>query len=114
MSPEDFLDTVAFQALGATIPADNVAQRIQLENGIFPHSLDEQTEAFFAFAQNLLGTMAFGDVLEDHTQEIAGERKNLDRIDALANALVTIGNLSQVLGLARVKCVETPIGKGSF
>ena len=47
--------------------------------------------------------MAIGDVLEDHTQEIAGERKNLDRIDALANALVTIGNLSQVLGLARLK-----------
>src|SRR5437016_6549783 len=103
MFSEDFLNTVAFQALGATIPADNVAKRIQMENGIFLHALDEQTEEFLAFAQSLFGTIAIGDVLEDHTQEIAGERKNLDRIDALANTFVTVGNFSQVFCLAGVK-----------
>ena len=70
MFPEDFLGTIAFQAFGATIPANNLAERIQLENGIFLHALDEHTEAFLTLAQRLFRMPAIRNILEGNAHEI--------------------------------------------
>src|SRR5258707_7955567 len=106
--PDNFLCVVAFQTLGASIPADHVAKRVQAENGVLLHAFDEQTEAFVAFAKGLFCKLALRNILESNTHEVSRQRKDLDTIGPLANELVPIGNLSQVSWLSRVQSIEAP------
>src|SRR6266478_6274428 len=91
---DDFLRAVAFQALGASIPADHVTQRVQAENGVLLHAFHERIEAFVAFKQGQFCKLALCNILESNTHKISRQRKDLDRIDPLANQLIPIGNLS--------------------
>src|SRR5712691_5528358 len=106
MFPDDFLCAVAFQTLGARIPTDHAALRVQLENGVFLNDLDEQTEALFALAQSVFCMLAVCDIFEGNTHETAGQRKNLDGINTLPYARIPIRDLSQVSWLPSLKRIK--------
>jgi hypothetical protein len=52
--------------------------------------------------------LALCNILESHTHEISRQRKDLDRIDSLANELVPVANLSQVFWPSGMQRIEAP------
>ena len=88
---DDFIRAVAFQAFGAGIPANHVPKGVQLENRIFLHRLDQQAEAFLAIPHSLFRSLAIRNVFKGHSHKMAGKRKYIDGINALANALIPVG-----------------------
>ena len=59
------LGLVALDALGAGVPARDVAVGIEHEDRVVLHALDQQAEALLALAQLLLLRAALGEVARD-------------------------------------------------
>src|SRR5579862_1752989 len=53
MLSDDFLCTIALEALGAGVPGEHVACRVEHEDRIIAHALDQQPEALLAVAHGL-------------------------------------------------------------
>ena len=87
-------EAVTLQTLGASIPTDDVAHRIQLENRVFLDALDKQTKTFLTIPEHSLRKSPVRDIFKGHSQETIGKRKDSHGIDSLPYAFITIGNLS--------------------
>lgn len=57
---------IAEDALRPAVPGRDAAVQIGGEDGVFHRVLDDQPQAFGAFAQCILGTLAFADVVAHH------------------------------------------------
>src|SRR5690606_23308861 len=62
---DDLLGGIALVDLGAEVPADHVALRVQHENGVVAHAFHQHAEALFALAQQLLLVASLGEVAGD-------------------------------------------------
>src|SRR6185295_10820238 len=65
MLPDDFLGRVPLDALRPGVPSGNAAVRVEQENGVVLHTVNQQAKSLLAFAQRFLGLLAFGQVASD-------------------------------------------------
>src|SRR6266704_6245621 len=96
MLSDDVFRRIPLQTLGAGIPTDHVAHRIQLEDGVFLNSLNELARALLAIPEDSFRKLTICNVFKCYSQEITGKWKDSHRINAIPYALVTIRNLSQI------------------
>src|SRR5215472_5536986 len=114
MLSENFVRPVAHQPRGSGVPTDHVSRRIELENSVLLHALDDQTKSFFAFAQSALRPPLLGDVLKKHAKETRRQRKYLDGVNAFADALIPVSDFPQILRLLRAQGFKTRNRKRRF
>jgi hypothetical protein len=62
---ENLLARVAVDALRAGVPARHHALRVEHEDGVVEHALDEQAKTLLALAQRLLVQLAVGEIARD-------------------------------------------------
>src|SRR6185437_9554317 len=65
VSARDFLRAPAVNPLGAAVPAAHEAARIDQEEGVIAHRVDEEAEALLASSLQLLLAAAFGEIAGD-------------------------------------------------
>src|SRR5690349_23935114 len=111
---DNFFGAVTLESRGSGVPTNHISGGIQLENPVFLHTLNQQTEALFAFAQSALGAPLVGDVFEDDAKKIVRQRKNLHGVNSFADALVTVSDFSQMARLLRTQGFEARHGKLRF
>src|SRR4051794_36389418 len=99
MRADNFFRAVSFHPLGAAVPIGDAAVRIQREDRVVDHALDEEPEAALALLQRLLCGTALGHIARDlgKSDELArvvvdgvedGERPEAGPILAQAPALL--------------------------
>src|ERR1019366_4786094 len=106
MPAQDFVFLVTLDALGADIPRDHPSFRVQREDSVILHTVDQQAKTFFALLAILFCPPALSDVRDDATDQVyfpAGveHRKLLDHARVRA-----VGLQSHLLEFHRTACSE--------
>ena len=114
MFADNFFCVVAHHARRAGVPADDVARRVELKNAVLLNALDEQAEALFALAQGALGAPLVRNVLKGNSQEIVEQGKHANGVDAFADELIAVSNLTEVSWLSGLESIQARNGKLSF
>src|SRR5215472_17374238 len=110
----DFFRAVAHETGGSGVPTDDVAGRVQLENSILLHSLNQQAEPLLALAQCALRAPLFRDVFKNNAEKVVRKRKNLDSVDSFADTLIAVSDFSQIARLLCAQGFEAGNGQRSF
>src|SRR5439155_1995991 len=83
VAADDLLGGVALEALRALVPAHDPALRVEHEDGVILHALDEEAISFFGVSERLFTVLARGEVLDDLrvALELASGRAHRDEDD---------------------------------
>jgi hypothetical protein len=87
MLADDLIRSIALQAFGPGIPTHDVSRRIEHENGLVLHPLDQQAEARLVLPQRGLRPLALAAAL--HVAQFAFDRR--DQPDQLPFGDVVLG-----------------------